>query len=188
MSNAFCFALWEWYGTSCSCCQVSKICVVFGYGFQHIPLKWMHHMYPDIVWHLNIDSAHIHAPCSCISIFFSQMSLISIRMPSLPTHHWLCVITSWTSLQHVSTAPTNTWYHYLLVLLLSKSCCHHGKREVRLLHCVDDHGHDIYVITVSSSTGFFVLGLVYPWDCCSIVNALHALALGLDLVELHEVK
>jgi hypothetical protein len=45
-------------------------------------------------------------------------------------HHWLCVIMSRTSLQHVSTAPANTWYHYLLVLLPSKSCFHHGKREV----------------------------------------------------------
>jgi hypothetical protein len=34
--------------------------------------------------------------------------------------------------------------------------------ESRLLHCVDDHGHDIYVMAVSSSTGLFVLGLVYP--------------------------
>jgi hypothetical protein len=62
--------------------------------------------------------------------FFLQKALISIWMPSLPTHHWLCVITSPTPLQHISTAPTNTWYHYLLVLLPSKSCCHHGKREV----------------------------------------------------------
>jgi hypothetical protein len=62
--------------------------------------------------------------------FILQMAIISIWMPSLPTHHWLCVITSRTSLQHVSTAPTKTWYHYLLVLLPSMSCCHHGKREV----------------------------------------------------------
>jgi hypothetical protein len=112
-----------------SCWQVSKICIVFRYGFQHIPFKWMDHTYPNFVWHLNIDSAPIQ-PAVVYPIFFPQKALILIWMTSLPTHHWLYIITSWTSLQHVSTAPTNTWYHYLLVLLPSKSCCHHGKREV----------------------------------------------------------
>jgi hypothetical protein len=37
--------------------QVSRICIVFGYAFQHIPFKWMHHTFRDIVWHLIIDSA-----------------------------------------------------------------------------------------------------------------------------------
>jgi hypothetical protein len=125
MNNAFCFVR---DGTSHSCCQVSKICIVLGYEFQHIPFKWKHHMYPDILWHLNIDSAFIH-PAVVYPIFL-KMALISIWMSSLPTPHWLCLITSRTSLQHVSTATANTWYHYLLVLLPSKSCCHHGKREV----------------------------------------------------------
>jgi hypothetical protein len=124
--NLFCESEMVW--ASLLCCQVSKICIVFGYGFQHIPLKWIHHTYPDIVWHLKIDSAHIYP--AVIYPIFLLMSLISIWMPSLLTHHWLCIITSRTSLQHVSTAHANTWYHYMLVLLPSKSCCHHGKREV----------------------------------------------------------
>jgi hypothetical protein len=122
------FVLSEQDGTSHSCWQVSKICIVFGYGFQHIPFKWMHHTFCDIVWRLNINSAPFMLQ-SYIQ-YFLQKALISIWMPSLPTHHWLCVITSLTSLQHIATAPTNTWYHYLLVLHPSKSCCHHGKREV----------------------------------------------------------
>jgi hypothetical protein len=82
------FVLWERDGTSHSCWQVCKICIVFGYGFQHIPFKWMHHTYPDIVWHLNIDSAPIH-PAVVYPIFFPQKALISIWMPSLvPTCHW----------------------------------------------------------------------------------------------------
>jgi hypothetical protein len=36
MNNALCFVR---DGTTCSCCQVSKICIVFGYEFQHIPFK-----------------------------------------------------------------------------------------------------------------------------------------------------
>jgi hypothetical protein len=107
------FVLWERDGTSHLLCQVSKICILFGYEFQHIPFKWMHHTYCNIVWHLNIDSALLTLQ-SYIQ-FFSQKALISIWMPSLPTHHWLCIITSArTSLQHVWTAPANTWYHYLL--------------------------------------------------------------------------
>jgi hypothetical protein len=52
------FVLWERDGTSHSRWQVSKICIVFGYGFQeHIPFKWMHHTYHNIVWYLHIDSA-----------------------------------------------------------------------------------------------------------------------------------
>ncbi len=115
-------------GTSRLCWQASKICIVSRYEFQHIPFKWMHHTYPDIVWHLNIYSAPIHT--KVIYPIFLQMALNSIWMPSLPIRHWLCIITSLTSLKHISTAPTNTQYHYLLVLLPSKSCCHHGKREV----------------------------------------------------------
>jgi hypothetical protein len=106
------FVLWEQDGTSHSGWQVSKICIVFGYGFQHIPFKWMHHTYHDIVWHLNIDSALF--TLQPYIQFFLQQALISIWMPSLPTRHWLGIITSRTSLQHIWTAPTNTWYHYLL--------------------------------------------------------------------------
>jgi hypothetical protein len=98
--------LWQRDGTSHSCWQVSKICIVFKYGFQQIPFKWMHHTYHNIVQHLNIDSA-LFTLQSYIQ-FFSQKALISIWMLSLPSHHWLCVITSRTSLQHVWTAPTNT--------------------------------------------------------------------------------
>jgi hypothetical protein len=43
----------------------------------------MHHMYPDIVWHLNIDSAPIHSAVEYA--IFLQKALISIWMPSLPT-------------------------------------------------------------------------------------------------------
>jgi hypothetical protein len=118
-------------GTSHSCCHISKICIVLRYEFQHIPFKWKHHStYPDIFWHLNINGAPIHPAVKQFIQFFLQMTLVSIWMSSLPTCHWLCIITSRTSLQHVSTAPANTWYHYLLVLLPSKSCCHHGKRKV----------------------------------------------------------
>jgi hypothetical protein len=120
------FVLWEQDSMSHLCWQVSKICTVFGYAFQHIPFKWMHHTFHDIVWHLNIHSALF--TLQSYILFFLQKALISIWMLSLPTHHWLCIITSRTSLQHISTAPANTWYHYLLVLLPSKSCCHHGKK------------------------------------------------------------
>jgi hypothetical protein len=89
----------------------------------------MHHTYRNIVWHLNIDSARFTLQ-SYIQ-FFLQKALISIWMLSLPTRHWLCIITSWTSLQHIWTAPTNTWYHYLLscfqariVVIMEKERCH----------------------------------------------------------------
>jgi hypothetical protein len=123
------FVLWEWDGMSHSRCLVSKICILFGYEFQHIPFKWMHHTYCHIVRHLNIDSA-LFTLQSYVQ-FFLHKALISIWMQSLSSHHWLCVITSWTSLQHIWTAPANTWYHYLLscfqariVFIMEKERCH----------------------------------------------------------------
>jgi hypothetical protein len=85
------FVLWERDGTSCLRWQVSKFCIVFGYGFQHISFEWMHHMFCDIVWHLNIDSA-LFTLQSYIQ-FFLQKALISVWMLSLLTRHWLCIIT-----------------------------------------------------------------------------------------------
>jgi hypothetical protein len=60
------------------------------------------------------------SPCShkCYS-FCKQLLAISISILSLPTQHWLCIITCRTSLQHVATPPTNTQHHYLLFLLLT---------------------------------------------------------------------
>ena len=58
------------------------------------------------------------------------MALISILIPSLPTQHWLCIITCRTSLQHIATPPANTQHHYLLFLLptvvviMEKEQCH----------------------------------------------------------------
>jgi hypothetical protein len=115
------FVLWEWDGTSHSLCQVSKIWNLFGYEFQHIPFKWMHHTYRNIVWHLNIDSALLTLQ-SYIQ-FFLQKALISIWMPSLPTRHWLCVITS------AHGPPSNT-YEQLLPTLDITTCCPASKQQL----------------------------------------------------------
>jgi hypothetical protein len=68
------FVLWERDGMSPSRWQVSKISIVFGYGFQHIPFKWMHHTYRNIMWHLNINSA-LFTLQSYIQFFFCKRLL-----------------------------------------------------------------------------------------------------------------
>jgi hypothetical protein len=127
MNNVFCFVTARWY----------KSLVLA--GFKDLHCIWV--CIPTAISHSNECIIQILILCDISTLivhlvtlqfyiqFFLQKALISIWMLSLPTHHWLCIITSWTFLQHVSTAPANTWYHYLLVLLPSKSC-YHGKREV----------------------------------------------------------
>jgi hypothetical protein len=127
MNNAFCFVGARWY-ESFALSGFKDLHFIWVW-IPHIPFKWMHHTYRNIVWNLNIDSALF--TLQPYIQFFLQKALISIWMPSLPTHHWLCIITSRTSLQHVWTAPTNTWYHYLLscfqariVVIMEKERCH----------------------------------------------------------------
>jgi hypothetical protein len=84
------FVLWEQDGMSHLCWQISKICIVFMYGFQNIPFKWMHHTYCDIVWHLNINSVPIH-PAVVYPIFFAKGSYFNLNAkpanPKLALHH-----------------------------------------------------------------------------------------------------
>jgi hypothetical protein len=74
------------------------------------------------------------SPCSCkCYCFFSQMALISIWIPSLPTQHWL-----WLhhNLQDLPPTHSNTSCQHstsLPAFPASNSCCHHGKRAVSWL-------------------------------------------------------
>jgi hypothetical protein len=118
------FVLWEQDGTSHSRCQVSRICILFGYEFQHIPFKWMHHTYHNIVRHLNIDSA-LFTLQSYIPFFFAKGSYFNLNAepakPSLALHHNLTDLPPTrmnSSRQHLISLPA--------VLLPSKNCSHHG--------------------------------------------------------------
>jgi hypothetical protein len=88
----------------------------------------MHHTYCNIVQHLNIDSA-LFTLQWYIQFFFAKGSYFNLNAepakPSLALHH-ICMDLPPTrmnsSRQHLISLPA--------VLLPSKSCFHHGKREV----------------------------------------------------------
>lgn len=88
----------------------------------------MHHTYHNIVRHLNIDSA-LFTLQSYIQFFFAKGSYFNLNAepakPSLALRHNLTDLPPTrmnSSRQHLISLPA--------VLLPSKNCFHHGKREV----------------------------------------------------------